>query len=615
MSGPDTRASHAAKLTHWRLSRPLVNPHFVSRAIDLTKLKFIQRVIANTVTPAWPSGASSPLYTFPSHSFFSGEIGPRKMENLPEGSEAYCLLGMLDHTMALFQAVILACRFTVTSARVKAYRQFIKDWVDSLHEHHPHTIDHGRRTNIHAAFHIYDFLLLFGPIVSWWCFPFECLIGTLQRFKTNDMIGGALEATITKSFTRAANLRRWLNRPDCPAIIAEFKCLFDLAYTPRRNLDEESAPLVVDGEHAHYTFHSNIRIIVQWYSVSQGTGAVRLSQRTPLPPVVTTFRSLPRRNPVCALARALVGAPVVCAQALLRRPRPRALNPSLQTPRSKPLARTHAHNPLALAVSPLGASTAPHATQCGAGWPAPRQLPPQDPMQRVDARHRTLPAGIPEIWHMCQMPDLWDRCFFFLPPRPRTWCVFIDSTHSRPTATGSPCAARRRSARLEACGVNARAGLDVPLACAALDSMFPSPAPLIDVPSPTRLLQLADSTPVPPRPHFLARPPIACTASPPPPPPPVVRALGRPRLPVVANAHAHSSVALAEILEPPSTRGPLLDSMWGGWPAATGQGISWRGLGCRRVRTNSLHGSHAASRRTELVRMILAPTRCRECLE
>ncbi|KAJ7441261.1 hypothetical protein FB451DRAFT_1058265 [Mycena latifolia] len=130
----------------------------------------------------------------------------------------------------------------------------MKDWVDGLNKHHPHTADHGRKTNIHAAFHIYDFLLLFGPIISWWCFPFERLIGILQRINTNDQIGGELEATITQSFIRGANLRRWLNRPDCPEVIKEFKRLFDKAYTPRWTLNKESAPLAVDGERAHFTY-------------------------------------------------------------------------------------------------------------------------------------------------------------------------------------------------------------------------------------------------------------------------------------------------------------------------------------------------------------------------
>ncbi|KAE9382827.1 hypothetical protein BT96DRAFT_845020 [Gymnopus androsaceus JB14] len=40
--------------------------------------------------------------------------------------------------------------------------------------------------------HIYDFLLLFGPVISWWCFPFERLIGALQKINTNDFVGGKI---------------------------------------------------------------------------------------------------------------------------------------------------------------------------------------------------------------------------------------------------------------------------------------------------------------------------------------------------------------------------------------------------------------------------------------
>ncbi|KAK0431495.1 hypothetical protein EV421DRAFT_1720503, partial [Armillaria borealis] len=44
--------------------------------------------------------------------------------------------------------------------------------------------------NIHVLFHIYDFLLLFGPVISWWCFPFEHLIGALQKINTSSRVGG-----------------------------------------------------------------------------------------------------------------------------------------------------------------------------------------------------------------------------------------------------------------------------------------------------------------------------------------------------------------------------------------------------------------------------------------
>ncbi|KAJ7838203.1 hypothetical protein B0H14DRAFT_3870172 [Mycena olivaceomarginata] len=48
-----------------------------------------------------------------------------------------------------------------------------------------------------------------------------------------------------------------------------------------------------------------------------------------------------------------------------------------------------------------------------------------------------------------------------------------------------------------------------------------------------------------------------------------------------------------------SLTAPCATQCGAGWPAANGHGISWYGIGCRRVRANSLHGCHAASRRTE----------------
>ena len=37
--------------------------------------------------------------------------------------------------------------------------------------------------------HIYEFLDLWGPVYHWWCFPFERLIGSLQRLPTNNLFG------------------------------------------------------------------------------------------------------------------------------------------------------------------------------------------------------------------------------------------------------------------------------------------------------------------------------------------------------------------------------------------------------------------------------------------
>ncbi|KAG2746130.1 hypothetical protein P692DRAFT_201719053, partial [Suillus brevipes Sb2] len=44
---------------------------------------------------------------------------------------------------------------------------------------------------------------------------------------------GKLEATMLHSFIRTAKLRYWLNRPDCPLAIQEYKVLFDRMYAPK----------------------------------------------------------------------------------------------------------------------------------------------------------------------------------------------------------------------------------------------------------------------------------------------------------------------------------------------------------------------------------------------
>ncbi|KAE9382676.1 hypothetical protein BT96DRAFT_772727, partial [Gymnopus androsaceus JB14] len=61
-----------------------------------------------------------------------------------------------------------------------AFRHCISTWVDNLQTLFPHTCQGKTCPNVHAAGHIYDFLLLFGPVMSWWCFPFEHMIGALQ---------------------------------------------------------------------------------------------------------------------------------------------------------------------------------------------------------------------------------------------------------------------------------------------------------------------------------------------------------------------------------------------------------------------------------------------------
>lgn len=94
--------------------------------------------------------------------------------------------GILDHSMDLVQAIRIACMRVMTETRVTAYRSFILSWLDSLPKVLPNA---SLRPNCHMACHIYDYLRLFGPVRSWWCFPFERLIGHLQRLPNNHHYG------------------------------------------------------------------------------------------------------------------------------------------------------------------------------------------------------------------------------------------------------------------------------------------------------------------------------------------------------------------------------------------------------------------------------------------
>ncbi|KAJ6473000.1 hypothetical protein C8R45DRAFT_835672, partial [Mycena sanguinolenta] len=227
----------AKLLMDWRLKKPsrdtTGNP-IPSKPIDETSLRFVQNVIANRTTPAWVNHVPK--------NYGEKGVGSMKADEwrllatiylpialvLLWGEQSGLKADLLMHSMALFQATTILCRFISTRERASAYRDYIKTWVENLYRLFPHTKVGKKRTNIHMAFHVYDFLLLFGPVLSWWCFPLERLIGILQQFNSNGHIGGEQEATIVKTWLRGANLRRWLNHKDCPELIRQFHRLYSI---------------------------------------------------------------------------------------------------------------------------------------------------------------------------------------------------------------------------------------------------------------------------------------------------------------------------------------------------------------------------------------------------
>jgi hypothetical protein len=70
-----------------------------------------------------------------------------------------------------------------------------------------------------------------------------------------------LEGSILKSYMRGANLRRWLNRPDCPEVIRQFRRLFNKAFSSSNLQDEnvnQDAPKSKQHEHAHHTYNGAV---------------------------------------------------------------------------------------------------------------------------------------------------------------------------------------------------------------------------------------------------------------------------------------------------------------------------------------------------------------------
>ncbi|KAJ7119410.1 hypothetical protein C8R44DRAFT_538521, partial [Mycena epipterygia] len=161
--------------------------------------------ITQTVTPTW-------INTVP-HNYGESNAGTIKadewrtvstlylplalvlmwLDGAPEDDdeEAARQLRMLDHSMSLFQAVILSSPSSSLPSRLRSYVKPPGVYFYTSSSLRSLRFPSGSvyNTNIHVAFHIYNFLRLFGPVISWWCFPFERVIGYLQKIHTTNRVG------------------------------------------------------------------------------------------------------------------------------------------------------------------------------------------------------------------------------------------------------------------------------------------------------------------------------------------------------------------------------------------------------------------------------------------
>jgi len=166
-------------------------------------MRCIKDVIRDTVTPAW-------LESVP-HNYGDAAAGTLKADEWCNLSTVFIPLALismwgegtshespedaikfrriLDHTMLLVSAISLACMRTMTHMRATAYLNCMTQYMKDLVIIHPNI---NYRPNHHMSLHLPHFLRLFGPVRSWWCFPFERLIGQIQRLLSNHKFGGLL---------------------------------------------------------------------------------------------------------------------------------------------------------------------------------------------------------------------------------------------------------------------------------------------------------------------------------------------------------------------------------------------------------------------------------------
>jgi hypothetical protein len=166
-------------------------------------MRRIKDVIRDTTTPSW-------LESVPNNygDAAAGTIKADEWRNLstifiplalismwgegtshPSPQDAVTFRQILDHTMLAVSAISLACMRTMTHTRATAYINTMAQYLKDLIIIHPQT---SYRPNHHMSMHLPHFLRLFGPVRSWWCFPFERLIGQIQRLLSNHKIGESL---------------------------------------------------------------------------------------------------------------------------------------------------------------------------------------------------------------------------------------------------------------------------------------------------------------------------------------------------------------------------------------------------------------------------------------
>lgn len=234
-------------------------------------LQRVQQVVCEVITPAWVKsppadvGLSKAGTLKAEHwrTLFSIHVPLAVMSLWQETSplasaSASSMTSVVDTTMHLTCASLVMTKHTLSLERRNLFRHLLRLHVAGLKQDFPGWIFPTH----HLAFHIFDGMEYFSGVRNWWNFPFENLIGKLQRIPINHIIGpytfltfafdvllvtsGKFECTMHHSFCEGANFRQWLLQSNSLPMLQYCQQLMDKAYnfnhelpaTPEDDVDD-----------------------------------------------------------------------------------------------------------------------------------------------------------------------------------------------------------------------------------------------------------------------------------------------------------------------------------------------------------------------------------------
>ena len=83
-------------------------------------------------------------------------------------------------------AITIACKCTTSQLRSQIYLECMVAYILQLVQIHPRATV---RPYHHLSMHLPHFFSLFGPARTFWTYPFERLIGQIQRLLSNHKLG------------------------------------------------------------------------------------------------------------------------------------------------------------------------------------------------------------------------------------------------------------------------------------------------------------------------------------------------------------------------------------------------------------------------------------------